>query len=153
MASEEYKLIETVLVNYKFLEEIVKMEVDFNNLKGVTYKHTTLDGHANNDSTQKEAFKRIERKNDLLKINVLLSYVKNAFNKLPDLDKKIIELYYFDKQNWNEVAREVHCSTRHCMRRRTTAINRINKYCYFEDIHRYVLIMSALCPINVLGVC
>ena len=43
MASKEYKLIEAVLVNSKFLEEIVKMEVDFNNLKGVTYKHNSVE--------------------------------------------------------------------------------------------------------------
>jgi len=146
VASKEYKLIETVLANYKFLEEIVKMEVDFNNLKGVTYKHTSLDGHANNDSTQNEAFKRIERKNDLLKINVLLNYVKNAFNKLPDLENNTIRLYYLDGKNWDTVANNVHCSVRHCKRKRNAGIQTMSLYCYFDDIKSYYAAMSRLCP-------
>lgn len=142
---KKYKLIELVLKNYKLIREIIFMETEINNLKGIRYKHAASEGNENFDSTQEAAMTKIERDNDILKINVLVNFIEKAIEILPDLEKKAIKYYYFEGYSWNEVAWEVKCSPRHSKRKRKDGINYISKLLKIDEIEIYFSIISRLC--------
>lgn len=150
MASKEYRLIEVILSNYHFLKDIIAMETEVNNLKGMRYQHTTSEGNNTSDPTEKAVIRKIERDNDVMKINILVNLIDRAINKLPELEQQTIENYYIERHNWNDVSRIVHCSVRHCRRKRSTGIKLITNFIYLDNISEYYSIMNRLCPDNVL---
>jgi DNA-directed RNA polymerase specialized sigma subunit len=149
VASKEYRLIEVILSNYHFLKDIIAMETEVNNLKGMRYQHTTSEGNNTSDPTEKAAIRKIERDKDVLKINVLVNLVDRAIKRLPELEQQTIENFYIKQHNWNDVSRIVHCSVRHCKRKRSSGISLISKFVYLDNISEYYSIMSRLCPDNV----
>jgi len=146
VASKEYKLIEVILSNYHFLKDIIAMETEVNNLKGMRYQHTTSEGSNTSDPTEKAAFRKIERDKDVMKVNVLINLIDRAIKKLPELEQQTIENFYIEQNNWNDVSRTVHCSIRHCKRKRSSGIKLIANFIYLDNISDYYSIMSRLCP-------
>lgn len=144
MASKEYKLVEMVLKNYHFLKDLIEMETEINNLKGMRYRHTTSEGNNNSDSTQDAALSKIERDTDILKINVLVNFIEKAMKRLSELEQKTIEEYYINQNNWNVVAKSIPCSIRHCQRKRRSGINRLSKMLIIDEMNEYFSLMSKL---------
>ena len=150
MASKEYRLIEVILSNYHFLKDIIAMETEVNNLKGMRYQHTTSEGNNTSDPTEKAVIRKIERDNDVMRMNVLVNLIDRAIKRLPVLEQQTIENYYIKQHNWNDVSRIVHCSVRHCRRKISIGIRLITNFIYLDNISEYYSIMNRLCPDNVL---
>lgn len=144
--SKEYKLVETVLNNYHFLKDLIEMETEINNLKGMRYQHTTSEGNNNSDSTQDAAFEKMERDKDILKVNILVNFIEKAVKRLPDLEQRTIESFYIKQNNWHIVAQTVHCSIRHCKRKRSDGISILSLHLKNQDLNEYYQVMSRLCP-------
>ena len=150
MVTKKYKLVEMILNNYHFLQDLIEMESEINNLKSVKYQHTTSQGNYNSDKTQKAAFEKIERDEDILKVSVLVDYIEKAIEKLPDLEKKTIKKYYIQRLNWTTVSQAVHCSIRHCQRKRRNGINILSNLLYFDKTGEYYKIFDKLLADNIL---
>jgi len=150
VASKEYRLIEVILSNYHFLKDVIAMETEVNNLKGMRYQHTTSEGNNTSDPTEKAVIRKIERDNDVMRMNVLVNLIDRAIKRLPELEQQTIENYYIKQHNWNDVSRIVHCSVRHCRRKRSIGIKLITNFIYLDNISEYYSIMNRLCPDNVL---
>lgn len=138
-----YKLIEKVLINYKFLEEIINLEEEVT-LETIEYTNGPMSNMGCSKPTENEAIRLLDRKEKINYIANLINIIRIATNRLPVLEKKVIELFYFEQKNWDEVAVIVRFSKRHCQRTRRIAIKKLSLLCFIANTDSYNMLIDEL---------
>lgn len=137
-----YKLIEKVLTNYNFIEQIIDFEEDIT-MKTVEYTHGPIN-HTGGGSnpTEDEAIRLMNWQEKVKEIKRLIQKIHIAVDKLPLAEREIIEYYYMQGKSWIEVSKEVNFSIRHCHRLKRKAIKKLSIYCFIPNAKKYNLIID-----------
>lgn len=145
MDKMSYSQIEGILYNYKLIiASIENNKLKLKNLEledqeledgvsAITYGEPGSKTNKFNSVTENAAIKNIERKEKLkrsIKKTIRhetnqIKMIDNALEALPEVERKIIEMYYIDGRQWRDVALEVNYSIRQCTNLRNEAMENI----------------------------
>lgn len=131
-----YKQIEKILYNYK----LIKSSIDNNKLilenlevvdgvKAITHGEVSSKTNKFNSIVENATIDNIERKEKLEKKiatdELTIKLIDNTLKALPEVERKILEMFYIENIDWWKVALEVAYSEGWCKEKRRSAINKI----------------------------
>lgn len=124
-----YKLIKASIENNKLKLENLELEDPEGTMPSTSYGEPSSKTNKINRAVEDIVIRSIERKEMLKKkIAIDTNTVKmtdNALGALPEVEKRIIEMFYIENMEWWRIAAEVCYSEGWCKSKRKDALDRI----------------------------
>lgn len=128
-----YKLIKASIENNKIKLENLELEEQEDGVSAITYGEPGSKTNKFNSATENAAIKNIERKERLKRSikktirreTTQIKMIDNALKALPETERKIIEMFYIEGNQWRNVAFEINYSVRQCINLRNEAMGNI----------------------------
>lgn len=147
MKEDSFKKTEATLYMYKSLDiKIKNINIDIENLenditvKAVNFDERTASTNAFNSTVENEVIKRDEFIQEQLEIlKAKLKYYKDlkikiegALSQLTAIERKIVELRYFNKEkmNWIQISLEINLDKNYCITVKNKIIKKLHDLIY-----------------------
>ncbi|MEY8001191.1 sigma factor-like helix-turn-helix DNA-binding protein [Clostridium sp. Mt-5] len=134
---DNYRKLEGILYNYKNIKaEIKNIDLDMEDLQqeytgcgSITYEEKAAPTNKFNSSVENEIISKEKQISYLQNMRDgkkrLIDKIDNALDALSENERKLIELRYFDKLHFKEVAIRLNINDTYCMQFKSKVINKL----------------------------
>jgi RNA polymerase sigma factor (sigma-70 family) len=134
---DNYRKLEGILYNYKNIKaeiknidiEIIDLGIDYTGCGSITYEEKSAPTNKFNSSVENEIISKEKQIKYLQNMRDgkqrLIDKVDNALEALSENERKLVELRYFDKLHFKEVALRLNINDTYCMQFKSKVISKL----------------------------
>ena len=134
---DNYRKLEGILYNYKNINaeiknidiEIIDLRIDYTGCEAIRYEEKSAPTNKFNSSVENEIVSKEKQikylRNRRNSKQRLINKIDNALETLPEKERKLIELRYFNKLHFKEVALRLNINATYCMQLKSKVINKL----------------------------
>jgi RNA polymerase sigma factor (sigma-70 family) len=137
LLQDNYRKLEGILYNYKNINaeiknidiEIIDLRIDYTGCEAIRYEEKSAPTNKFNSSVENEIVSKEKQikylRNRRNSKQRLINKIDNALETLPEKERKLIELRYFNKLHFKEVALRLNINATYCMQLKSKVINKL----------------------------
>lgn len=134
---DNYRKLEGILYNYKNIIaeiknidiEIIDLQQEYTGCGAINYKEKSSPTNKFNSTVENEIVSKEKQMTYLQNMRDgkqrLINQINNAIEALAENERKLIELRYFDKLHFKEIALRLNINDTYCMQLKSKVINKL----------------------------